>query len=114
LAGGQPQNGAVPITVKVTLDLRDVPFTRSNGRHFQQIVFLTTLLDEKGEFVTGKESIMDLALTDDRLDSLKKDGLKAIVTLKAPGGVYQVRTIVREGVKGHLAAMTTPVEVRTN
>jgi hypothetical protein len=31
----------------------------------QQIVCLTTLLDPKGEFVTVKESIMDMALRDE-------------------------------------------------
>ena len=79
----------------------------------QQIVILTTLLNAKGEFVTGKESIMDMALTDDKLASMRKEGLKAIAKLDAPAGIYQVRTIVREGVKGTLAAITTPIEVRT-
>ena len=95
------------------VDLKNVRFTRLNGRHMQQIVFLTTLIDAKGEFVTGKESIMDLALTGIKLASMRKDGLKAITTLNAPAGIYQVRAIVREGVKGTLAAITIPVEVRT-
>ena len=36
----------------------------------------------------------------------------AIATLPAQPGLYQVRTIVREGMKGNLAAATRPVEVR--
>ncbi len=56
---------------------------------------------------------MDLALTGDRLASMRKNGLNAIATLNAPAGSYRVRTIVREGVKGTLAAITTPIEVRT-
>jgi hypothetical protein len=77
----------------------------------QQIVFLTTLLDANGNFVTGKESIMDLALTDEKLASLKKDGLKAVATLNAPAGSYQVRTVVREGMKGSLTASTMAAEL---
>jgi hypothetical protein len=78
----------------------------------QQLVFLMTLLDANGGFVTGKESIMDLALTDEKLASFKKDGLKTVATLNAPEGIYQVRTIVREGMKGGLAASTLAVELR--
>ncbi len=106
------KDGPLPISVKVSVDLKNVEFTRLNGRHMQQIVFLTTLLDSKGGFVTGKESIMDMALTDAKLASMRNDGLKAVTTLNAPPGVYQVRTVVREGVKGTLGAITTPVEVQ--
>jgi hypothetical protein len=45
-----------------------------------------------------------LALTDQKLASLKKDGWQAVATLNAPAGIYHVRTVVREGMKGSLAA----------
>jgi len=112
LSAGAPKDGSVPLTIRITVDLDRLQFATANGRHVQQLLFLTTLLDANGGLVTGKESIMDLALTDERLDSLKKDGLKAVATLTAPAGTYQVRTIVREGMKGSLAASTTPVELR--
>ena len=70
------------------------------------------MLDPNGNFVAGKESALDLAVSDERLAWLKRDGLKAVVTLNSPAGVYQVRTVVREGINGNLAAITTPVEVR--
>jgi hypothetical protein len=35
--------------------------------------------------------------TDEKLDTLNKDGLKTVATLNAPPDVYQVRTVVREG-----------------
>jgi VWFA-related protein len=113
LSAGEQKNGLLPISVHVQMDLKNVQFTRLNGRHMQQIVILATLLDAHGDFVTGKESIMDMALTDDKLASMRKDGLKAIAMLNASAGVFQVRIIVREGVKGTLAAITTPIEVRT-
>jgi VWFA-related protein len=116
LAGGRPKDGTkagmFPVSIGITVDLNRLQFTTANGRHMQQIVFLMTLLDANGNFVTGKESIMDLALTEEKLASLKKDGLKTIATLNAPAGIYQVRTIVREGMKGGLTASTTAVELR--
>lgn len=104
--------GTDPISIAVTVDLTRLQFTTFEGRHMQQIVFLMTLLDASGNFVTGKESIMDLALTDEKLASLKKTGLKTVATLSAPAGIYQARTVVREGMKGGLSASTTPVELR--
>jgi hypothetical protein len=55
---------------------------------------------------------MELALSDEKLASLKKDGLKTVATLDAPPGIYQARTVVREGMKGALSASTTAVELR--
>jgi VWFA-related protein len=114
LAAGQPKNGTIPLSVAVTVDLNHLQFVPDKGRHVQQIVFLTTLLDANGAFVTGKESIMDLALTDEKLASLQKEGLKTLATLNAPAGIYQVRTIVREAMKGSLAASTMPIDLRSH
>jgi VWFA-related protein len=107
-----PNDAGTSVFVRLTVDLNALRFTAVDGRHMQQIVFLTVLLDANGGFVTGKESIMDLALTDEKLASLKKTGLTAVATLDAHAGTFQVRTIVREGMKGSLAAITTPVELR--
>jgi VWFA-related protein len=112
LAGGQTKDGAIPVSIGITIDVGRLQFASAQGRHMQQIAFLMTLLDANGGFVTGKESIMELALTDEKFASLKKDGLKTVATLNAPPGVYQVRTVVREGMKGSLAASTTAVELR--
>jgi len=112
VSAGASEGGSVPITIALTVDVNRLQFGDANGRHMQQLVFLMTLLDAGGGLVTGKESIMDLALTDAKLESLKKGSLKAVATLSAPPGTYQVRTIVREGMKGGIAAATTPVELR--
>jgi VWFA-related protein len=113
LAAGQPKDGAaIPVSIGITVDVSRLQFTTVKGRHMQQLVFLMTLLDANGAFVTGKESIMDLALTDAKLASLKQDGLKTVATLNAQPGIYQVRTVIREGMKGGLTASTTPFELR--
>lgn len=112
LAGGPRQDGSITVSIGITVDVSQLQFTTAHGRHMQQIVFLMTLLDANGGFVTGKESIMDLALTDEKLAWLKKNGLKTVATLNAHAGVYQVRTVIREGMKGSLSASTTAVELR--
>jgi VWFA-related protein len=112
LAGGQAKGDGLSVSVRLTVDVNALRFNVSNGRHMQQIVFLTALLDPNGGFVTGKESIMDLALTDEKLASFKQTGLTAIATLNAHAGIFQVRTVVRESLKGGLSASTTAVELR--
>ena len=90
-----PKDGAVPVSLRVPVDLKNMGFTQFEGRHFQQIVFLTALLDSSGAFISGKESIMDLALSDEKLASLRGSGLTALATLSAAEGTFQVRTVVR-------------------
>jgi VWFA-related protein len=109
---GPPKDGAIPVNIGITLDMNRLQFKTANGRHMQQIVFLMTLLDASGSLVAGKESIMGLSLTAAKLASLKKEGLKTVATLTAAPGTYQVRTVIREGMKGSLAASTTAVDLR--
>lgn len=95
-----------------TVDVNPLQFATSHGRHMQQLVLLTVLLDRNGGFVTGVESTMDLALTDSTLTSFQKDGLRTVAKLEAAPGIYQVRTVVREGMKGSLGASTAMVDLR--
>jgi VWFA-related protein len=110
--GEAPKDGAVPVSINVTLDLNGLQFVMDRGRHAQQLALLIALLDSSGGFVTGKESIVDLTLSEAKLALLRRDGLKTVATIQAAPGLYQVRTVVREGVKGGLAASTVAVELR--
>jgi VWFA-related protein len=112
LAGGPPKNGAVPVSISINVDVSRLQFAVNQGRRAQQLVFIMALLDPQGGFVTGKESVMDLALTDAKLASLKTEGLKVAGTLEAPPGVYRVRTVVREGIRGQMATDSAMVELR--
>jgi hypothetical protein len=108
----QLKEGVARVSVFVTVDVNPLEFATSHGRHMQQLVLLSALVDRNGGFVTGVESTMDLALTDSTLTSFQKDGLRTVAKLDAAPGVYQVRTVVREGMKGSLGASTAMVELR--
>jgi hypothetical protein len=112
VSGGQPKGGEVPVSIGIGVDVNRLPFTSSHGRHYQQLAFPMALLDANGGFVTGKESVMDLAVTDAKLATLKRDGLKTVATLSAPPGIYRVRTVIREGTKGGLTTSTPAVGLR--
>lgn len=112
LEAGQPKEGSIPVSVRFVVDMKALQFTAFHDRHMQQLAFVAALLDPNGGFVSGEESIMDLALTDEKLASVQKTGLTAIATLKAQPGLFQIRAIVREGMKGSLAAQSAAVEIR--
>jgi hypothetical protein len=108
----QSKEGVVRISVFITVDVNPLKFAASGGRHIQQLILLTALLDRNGSFVTGVESTMDLALTDATLASFQKDGLRTVAKLDAAPGLYQARTVIREGMKGSLGASTAMIELR--
>jgi VWFA-related protein len=108
----QLKEGLVRVSVFVTVDVKPLQFATSHGRHMQRLVLLSVLLDLNGGFVTGVESTMDLALTDSTLTSFQKDGLRTVAKLDAAPGVYRLRTVVREGMKGNLGASTAMIELR--
>jgi VWFA-related protein len=113
VSSGRLADGAIPISIEVSIDVNRFPFKTEGARHHQQIIFLMMLLDERGGFVTGKEAVMDLAIGDERLALLEKNGLIAVATLNAPPGVYQARAVVREGIEGKISTASAPVDLRT-
>ena len=67
------KDGSFPVSVAFTVDVNPLLFTTAEDRHYQQLAFVAALLDKQGGLVTGKESIMDLALTSERLTSLQRN-----------------------------------------
>jgi hypothetical protein len=61
--------------------------------------------------VTGKESQMDLALTDESYARLTKSGITAKTFLQTPPGRYRLREVIQD-TEGKLFASTVPIEVR--
>ncbi len=109
---GIPNNDRVPIRVDIHLDLKGLQFREQNGRHIQQVTFVTVVQDSTGGFVDGKQAVMDLFLTPEKLLGMQATGLNANVSFSLPRGSFRVRQIVREAVQNQWAALTTPFEVQ--
>jgi VWFA-related protein len=109
---GRDKSGQPILWVGIHIDMKKLQFQKQKDRSVQTLTFLMALLDEKGNFVTGKEGAMNLALKDATLDHLMVTGLNAKLFLDAPPGVYQLRAVTQEAIEGKMTAMTTSVEIK--
>ena len=106
LASGQPL-----LWVAVHVDLKPLSFTKRDEHYLQGLIFVTALLDAKGNIVTAKEGRMDLQLTEATFARLTETGVNARVSLTAPAGTYRLREVVQDAVEGKMAASNQEVRI---
>ena len=95
-----------PIVVRVSVDARQLRFLKKSGRSMQELTFVAVLENAAGEYVTGKQAVMDLALTAPKLASIQATGIKAVMSFSALPGDYWIRTVVREAGANRIGAAT--------
>jgi VWFA-related protein len=100
------------IQVDIALDAKSLPFTDVNGASVQQLTFVTVLEDAQGNYLEGKQAVMDMNLTSETRSDLDAKGIKAATSFVVPTGSYRIREVIREAVQNRLAALSTPVEAR--
>jgi VWFA-related protein len=100
------------VRVIVHLDISKLEFAKQNDRQTQRIAFVAAFFDSQGKIVTAKEGRMDLALKPETYGRLANTGVNAELTFQMPPGVYKLRAVVEEALKGGMAASTYPIDVR--
>lgn len=105
-------NGDRSLRIVVHVDVRKLAFRDLGDRRTERLIFITALFDEKNQFLTGVQGVMDLRLKDATLKQISAQGLSAKMSIQAPVGSYRVRQVVQEAVGGKLAAVNRMVEVR--
>ncbi len=105
-------DGMRELPVHIHVDLRPLQFQKQKDREVQQLDFIVALFDDKGDFVTGKQGEMDLALREPSYIQLQQTGVEAGLILQAAPGHYRLRTVVEEGVSNRLAAVAQPVQIQ--
>jgi VWFA-related protein len=109
---GALDNGKTGVMMAVSLDLKQLRFAERSGARTQQITFIAALLNEQGVFVTGRESVIDMAFKESTYTRLLEQGVNAVVQLEAPPGIYRLRGVVEEAGAGRLSSFTERVEIR--
>jgi len=107
----QLESDAPGLKVMVHVDVKDLPYERCSGRNFERLIIVTALFDENGQFLTGAEGVMDLALKDATRAEISGRGIDAVLSLAAPPGIYRLRDVVEETGRGHLSASSKTVEI---
>jgi VWFA-related protein len=107
-----PKAGAPDIVVRVSVDARHLRFLKKGGRSCQELTFVAVLETAGGEYLAGKQAVMDLALTGPKLASMQASGIKAVMSFAAPPGTYAIRSVVREADENRIAAASARFDVR--
>jgi VWFA-related protein len=106
------QGGGPAVSVVMHLDAGKLKFREGFGVRSQKLVFITALFDPAGNYVTGKESEMEFALSDATYQQAAAGGINARVTLEASPGEYRLRWVVQETLEGKLTAGTQAVRAQ--
>ena len=108
-----PAGGQSTLHVTIAVETDGLRFPEKEGRRVQELTFLTVLEDAAGNFVAGKQSVMDLELTPASLAEMQKKGIRATTLFSVKRrGSYRVREVVREVVQDHIWASAAPIEIR--
>jgi hypothetical protein len=108
---GNLDNGKTGVLAAVSLDIKQLRFAERSGTRTQQITFILALLDERGVFVTGRESVIDMELKQSTYARLLEQGVNAVVQIEAPPGTYRLRGVVVEAGEGRVSTFTQSIEI---
>jgi len=99
------QNGDSDLNLTARVDVAKLPFRKEHDRSTERLIMVTALFNERSEFLTGTEQIVDLALKTETLAKLAREGFSAKLSVEAPPGNYRVRQVVIEVATGKMAAV---------
>ena len=108
---GMAKSGGPEITVQAHVDIQKLAFEEKEDRHVQKLTFVAALFNSQGNFVTGKQAEMDLALKPGSFERFSKTGISGVMQLEAPPGAYRLRVVVQEVLHGNLSAASKTLQI---
>jgi VWFA-related protein len=105
-------SGNRQLTIQSHVDIQKLPFELQKDRHVEKLTFVAALFNAQGQFITGKEADMDLALMPASFDRFSKTGISGAMSLEALIGTYRLRTVVQEAVHGDIAASSKEIQIQ--
>ncbi|HEY9141878.1 MAG TPA: VWA domain-containing protein [Bryobacteraceae bacterium] len=93
-------------------DAAKMRFQLQDGARSLKLHIVTALLDDRGDFIAGKESALEFALSESTFARAVSGGLNTSMSLQAPAGRYRLRTVVVEDGEAHISANTQAVELK--
>ena len=99
------------VAVVLHVDLKNLTLKELFGVSNQKLTYIAALMDQQGNFITGQECDIDLALKESTLAQYREGGINLTAQLHAPKGSYRVRTVVEVASDGKMTSATMPVEI---
>jgi VWFA-related protein len=109
---GEPGSGKPAAQISFRWDVTRLAFKMSDGVRSQHLDMVAALLDGNGNFVTGKEGVAELALSETGFARLASGGLNMTMRLEAPPGSYRLRLVAADEGEQHVSASTLAVELK--
>jgi len=109
---GSATSGGLQLTIQAHIDIQKLPFGQQNDRRVQTLTFVAALFDSHGNFVTGKQADMKLALKPESFDRFSRTGINGSMQLEVPPGTYRLRFVVQEAIQGTINATSKELQIR--
>ena len=99
------------VTVLAKVGIRALQFRKADGRNNDNLTFSSGLFDRNGNFVTGKQRVLEMRLLDTTLEKLQATGITVRTNFDVPPGSYVVRLVVRDSEGRAISARNGVVEI---
>src|ERR1017187_5078911 len=111
-SAGKSATGEPTLKVGIHLDANKLPFETQGDRKVERLIYITVLFDEKNNFVTGVEGVMDLRLKSETMAAISTQGLDASLSVQAAPGNYRLRQVVQEVGNGRIATINRNIQIQ--
>jgi VWFA-related protein len=99
------------LNVATNIGMSDVHFKTVDGKKVDSLTLATVIFDENGAYVTGEKKAIDLNLSPENYEQVRKFGLPISLSFPARSGRYLVRQVVRDSEGEQMAARTGSIEI---
>jgi VWFA-related protein len=107
-------SGNAQLLIEARVDLNTLKFRKADDRNRDTLTVVTGLFDENGRYIKGTQTVLELQLKDQTLESVRGSGPMKVskVTFDLPPGRYVVRVVVRDTEGRSMAAQNQGVDIR--
>jgi hypothetical protein len=109
----QAEGMAAELAVTSNVDLQLLHYRKAGDRNCEDLTVVSTVFDSDGNFVGGRQQLLQLRLRDEtlaKLEDRRAETVKASFDLNP--GTYAIRVVVRSAEQGKISATTAQVEIR--
>ena len=106
----KPDPADAKLTVLAKVDLQHIHFKKQDDRNDNQLVIVSAVFDNNGNFVTGMQKTVTMKLKDETLARLNS-GITLRTTFDLKPGTYLVRLVVRDAERQMMTAENGAVDI---
>ncbi len=100
------------LQVILRLDIAKSGFQEKNGKHTQQIELILALINDRNEYVYGKECTLNFALKPESYAMLVRNGMAIQIDLDPIPGEYRLRAVLQETNQNQFTAINHLVDIK--